>query len=139
MKVFIDTGAFLAISDKSDTHHKTAVSAYQNIVDQKASLYTSNYVIDETITLIRVRVSHTAAVAFIKNFEVSNIKVLKVAEREERMAKKIFIRYKDKCFSFTDCTSFVFIEGHSLDTVLSIDEHFEQYGYSHHVKHLLLQ
>lgn len=138
MKVFIDTGAFLAISDKSDTHHKTAVSAYQKIVDQKASLYTSNYVIDETITLIRARVSHTAAVAFIKNFEVSDIKVLRVAEKEERMAKKIFIRYKDKGFSFTDCTSFALIEGHSIDAVLSIDEHFEQYGYSHHVKHLLV-
>ncbi|MBI3814394.1 MAG: hypothetical protein HY279_08020 [Nitrospinae bacterium] len=33
MKVSIDAGAFLAISDKSDTHHKTAASVYQKIVD----------------------------------------------------------------------------------------------------------
>ena len=137
MKVFIDTGAFLAISDKSDTFHKKASSVFQETIEQKATLYTSNYVIDETITLIRARVSHRAAVAFLKGFDASNIKVFRVAEGDESSAKEVFIKYGDKEFSYTDCTSFVLIDKHSIDNILSLDEHFRQYHYRHTVKHLL--
>jgi len=51
MKVFIDTGVFLSISDKSDAFNKLVSSVYQRVVEQNAILYTSNYIIDETITL----------------------------------------------------------------------------------------
>ncbi|MEK6680744.1 MAG: hypothetical protein AABY79_02125 [Nitrospirota bacterium] len=52
MKVFIDTGAFLAISDKSDIFHELSATVYQKVVEQKAILYTSNYIIDETSPLL---------------------------------------------------------------------------------------
>ncbi len=139
MKVFIDTGAFLAIADKSDTFHEMAANVFQELAEQKAILYTSNYIIDETITLIRARVNHSAAVAFIKGLEASNIKVLHVTEKDEHSAKEIFIKYKDKDFSFTDCTSFTLIDKHSIDATLTLDEHFSHYGYKHGVKHLLVK
>ncbi len=129
MKAFIDTRAFLAIADKSDTFHELSATAYQKLVEQKTILYTSNYIIDETITLIRARVNHDAAVAFIKGLDASNIKILHVAEKDEHSAKEIFIKYKDKDFSYTDCTSFTLIDKHSIDAALSLDEHFSQYGY----------
>ncbi len=47
MKVFIDTGAFLAIADKSDMSHGVVTSIYQQVIEQRAVLYTSNYIIDE--------------------------------------------------------------------------------------------
>lgn len=104
MKVFIDTGAFLALADKADAFHKTATDVFQDVVQQKALLYTSNYIIDETITLIRAKVGHKAAVLFIKGISASNIKELRISEEDEGAAKEIFIKYKDKTFSFTDCT-----------------------------------
>ena len=139
MKAFIDTGAFLAIADKSDTFHELSAATYQRLVEQKAILYTSNYIIDETITLIRARVNHDAAVAFIKGFDASNIKVLHVTEKDEHSAKEIFIKYKDKDFSYTDCTSFILIDKYSIDAALSLAEHFNQYGYKHRVSHLLIK
>jgi predicted nucleic acid-binding protein len=139
MKAFIDTGAFLAIADKSDTFHELSATAYQKVVEQKAILYTSNYIIDETITLIRARVNHNAAVAFIKGLEISNIKVLHISEKDEQIAKEIFIKYKDKDFSYTDCTSFTLIDKYSLDAALSLDEHFSHYSYKHGVRHLLVK
>lgn len=137
MKVFIDTGVFLSISDKSDAFNKLVSSVYQRVVEQNAILYTSNYIIDETITLIRARVNHKAAVAFIKGFDISNIRVLRITEGDENSAREIFIKYKDKNFSYTDCTSFALIDKHSIDSILSFDEHFNQYTYKHTVKHLL--
>lgn len=139
MRAFIDTGAFLAIADKSDTFHEMAANILQELTEQKAILHTSNYIIDETITLIRARVNHNAAVAFIKGLEVSNIKVLHVSEKDEQIAKELFIKYKDKDFSYTDCTSFALIDKYSIDAALSLDEHFSQYGYKHKVSHLLIK
>ena len=101
MKVFIDTGAFLALADNSDFSHDFA-TVYKNILKQKAIVHTSNYVIDEVITLIRSRVGHDAAVAFIKGFEISKIHVLRITEIDENLAKNIFTKYRDKKFSFTD-------------------------------------
>lgn len=139
MKVFIDTGAFLAIADKSDMSHGVVTSIYQQIIEQRAVLYTSNYIIDETITLIRARVGHKAATLFINGFAASKIKVLWVTRSDEDIAKGIFIKYKDKEFSFTDCISFSLIDKYSIDGALSLDSHFNQYGYNHKVKHHLLK
>ena len=94
MKVFIDTGVFLSISDKSDAFNKLVSSVYKKVAEQNAVLYTSNYIIDETITLIRARVNHKAAVAFIKGFNISNIRMLRIAEGDENSAKEIFIKYQ---------------------------------------------
>jgi len=137
MKVFIDTGAFLALANKRDSLHELTATVYQETLEQNATLYTSNYIIDEAITLIRARVEHRAAVAFIKNLDISGIKVLRVTEADEHGAREIFIKYKDKEFSFTDCTSFSLIDKHSIDSILSLDAHFSQYSYKHTVKHLL--
>lgn len=137
MKVFIDTGAFLALADNSDFSHDFATSVYENILKQKAIVHTSNYVIDEVITLIRSRVGHDAAVAFIKGFEISKIHVLRITEIDENLAKNIFTKYRDKKFSFTDCTSFALIDRYVMNAVMSLDEHFGQYSYKHTVIHLL--
>lgn len=137
MKVFIDTGAFHALANKSDSLHELVVAVYQDIVDQNSSLYTSNYVIDETVTLIRARVSHKAAMVFMNGFDISRIRLLRVTEKDERVAKRIFSTYKDKEFSFTDCTSFALMDRYGINASLSLDKHFSQYGYKHSVKHLL--
>lgn len=137
MKVFIDTGAFLALANKPDSLHELTATVYQEAIEQNATLYTSNYIIDEAVTLIRARVGHRAAVAFIKSLDVSGIKVLRITEGDEHAAREIFIRYKDKEFSFTDCTCFALIDKHSIDAILSLDAHFSQYGYKHTAKHLL--
>ncbi len=137
MKVFIDTGAFLALANKSDSLHDLTATVYREAVDQNATFYTSNYVIDETITLVRARANHKAAVAFINSLDISRIKILRVADRDERTAKDIFIKYRDKDFSFTDCTSFALMDKHPINSALSLDKHFSQYSYKHTVKHLL--
>jgi hypothetical protein len=137
MKVFIDTGAFLALANKPDSLHELTATVYQEALEQNATIITSNYIVDETITLIRARVGHRAAVAFIKSLDVSGIKVLRITEGDEHSAREIFIKYKDKEFSFTDCTCFALIDKHSIDAILSLDAHFGQYGYKNTVKHFL--
>lgn len=129
MKVFLDTGAFLALADQDDNYHNSAKSIYADLLQSKARLLTSNFVLCETYTLIRFKVSHRAAVEFMKGFERTGTKILRVSEEIEQMAKAIFVRYNDKDFSFVDCTSFALIDHHRLDHAFAFDDHFRQYGF----------
>jgi predicted nucleic acid-binding protein len=44
-------------------------------------------------------------------------------------ARGLFFRYRDKEFSFTDCTSFVVMRQLKLREVLTTDHHFAQAGF----------
>lgn len=137
MKVFIDSSAFLAIVDSDDTCHTQVVPIFHEILTYGAQLFTSNFILDETYTLIRTRTDHRNSVKFLKNFESSGIIVLEVSREIETAAKNIFIRYKDKDFSFTDCTSFALIDAHKIDAVLAFDKHFKHYPYKRTVTYLV--
>ena len=129
MRVFLDTGAFLALADEDDDYHTAAKSIYTELLQSKAQLLTSNFVLSETYTLIRSKVSHQAAVEFMKRLDQTGIKVLRVSEAIEQTGKAIFVRYDDKDFSFVDCTSFALIDHHRLDQAFAFDGHFRQYRF----------
>jgi predicted nucleic acid-binding protein len=133
LKVFLDTGAFLALADEDDRYHIAAKSTYTELLQSKAQLLTSNFVLSETYTLIRSRVGHRAAVEFMKRLEQTGIKVLRVSEAIEQTAKAIFVRHDDKDFSFVDCTSFALIDHHRLDHAFAFDGHFRQYRFKRNV------
>jgi hypothetical protein len=67
LKVFLDTGAFLALADEDDEHHSSAKLTHTEILRSNAQLVTSNFVLNETYTLIRFKVGHYATVEFIKS------------------------------------------------------------------------
>jgi len=129
LRVFLDTGAFLALADEDDDHHAAAKPTYADLILSKAQLLTSNFVLSETYTLIRSKVSHQAAVEFMKRLDQTGIKVLRAGETIEQTAKAIFVRHDDKDFSFVDCTSFALIDHHRLDHAFAFDSHFRQYRF----------
>jgi predicted nucleic acid-binding protein len=93
------------------------------------SLITSNYVLDEIITLLKIRLGPTIAITFgqkLWNQEVSTL--VRITEEDEVSAWGIFRQYEDKGFSFTDCTSFALMERLEIHTVFAFDDHFVQYG-----------
>jgi predicted nucleic acid-binding protein len=131
LKVFLDSGAFPALADEDDKYHSVATSVYTELLQAKAQLLTSNFVLSETYTLIRFKVGHRAAVEFTKSF--AGIKILRASEAIEQTAKMVFVRYDDKDFSFVDCTSFALIEYHRLDHAFAFDSHYRQYRFKRHV------
>lgn len=55
MRLFLDTTAFVAMEDQDDENHRKAIDFRQKIgrsVTLFRKLYTSNYIIDETLTLL---------------------------------------------------------------------------------------
>ncbi len=130
MRLFVDTSAWLALNDKNDQYHNKAAVKSIEIKKHKIELITSEYIIDESITLIRYRVSHRAAVIFGDSLINSNIVTIIDVTGENRInAWEMFKKYEDKELSFTDCISFVLMKNLKLNKTFTFDEHFKQLGF----------
>ena len=124
--ILVDTGARYALLDKSDANHLAAVKFYGSLAHP---LVTSNYIADEVITLTRNRLGHNVAVEIgQKLWDESIATLIRVMPQDEKKAWEIFVKYYDKTFSFTDCTSFALMERIGITEVFAFDEHFTQYG-----------
>ncbi len=130
MRVFVDTSAWLALNDRNDQYHHKAVATSLEVKRQRIEFITSEYIIDESITLLRYRVSHKAAVIFGDSlFSSRIIRIEDVTENIRSTAWEMFRRYGDKELSFTDCTSFVLMKNIRLQRAFTFDEHFRQMGF----------
>ena len=92
-------------------------------------MVTSNYIVDEVITLSRNRLGYEVAVEIgQKLWDESIANLIRVIPQDEKKAWEIFVTYHDKTFSFTDCTSFALMERIGITEAFAFDEHFTQYG-----------
>ena len=124
--IFTDTSAWYAHIDKADADHAAAVELVKNL---KRPLITSNYVFDETLTLIKSRMGYQVAVNLGQKLWSQEVAGLaRVTEEDESRAWELFVQYEDKGFSFTDCTSFAIMERLKINTAFVFDDHFIQYG-----------
>jgi len=124
--IFVDTSAWYAMTDADDADHVVA-QAFIAALDRP--LLTSNFVIAETITLVRDRLGHAVAIQVGEQFRKKALaEIVRITEKDENAAWRIFARYRDKEFSFVDCTSFAVMERLKLNTAFAFDAHFEQYG-----------
>ncbi len=90
----------------------------------------TDFVLDETLTLIRVRLGLDAAETWWERVE-SSPRVLWEwidPQRAER-ARGWFFRWRDKPFSFTDCTSFAVMKEMRIRQSLTSDDHFRLAGF----------
>ena len=127
MKVFIDTGAFIALTDADDEYHQAAAAFYRNAKEKGTRFVTTNFVVCETINYLRARVSHRVAVLFREKLRKSGLtEIITVTPPVEEGAFDIFKRYSDNDFSFTDCTSFSVMKLLKLRRAFAFDRHFEQ-------------
>lgn len=128
-KIFVDASAWVAIFSKTDQNHKKAAAIFQELKSSKALLYTSDYILDETITTILVRSSHALSlIAGESLFSSEIIKVIHVCPEYLKPAWALYKKYDDKKFSFTDVTSFTIIKDLNIKKAFSFDSDFTKAG-----------
>jgi hypothetical protein len=128
--LFVDAAGWMTCADGADPDHASACAARDRWLEHQGLLITSDCVIDETLTLLRLRLGIDAAEAWWHTIASSRrvVRELVHEERAER-ARGLFFRYRDKDFSFTDCTSFALMRELRLKEALTTDRHFRQAGF----------
>lgn len=130
-EVFVDTGAWVAISDADDHYHATAAEFYMRALRHYRALVTTNLVIAETYVLIRRRSGHQPAIRFLDSVHRSR-RILKIYSNEslEEQAEDILRRYSDQDFSLTDAVSFAVMGQRSISEAFAFDRHFLAAGFT---------
>jgi uncharacterized protein len=124
--IFVDTSAWYALFNDRDVNFR---AANEILVSVREPLVTSDYVIDETLTLFRsrgedLRASKFGAEVIESGFAMS----VRISDDDFRQAWKIFQQFADKRWSFTDCTSRAVMERLGIVRAFAFDEHFRQFG-----------
>ena len=124
--IFVDTGAWFASAVPRSARYEAARSwTGENAI----ALVTSDYVIDETLTLLRARNEHEQALAFGKQIFAGELCVVEHVTRDDiNAAWQVFTKFSDKGWSFTDCTSKVIMERLGIKMAFAFDQHFRQFG-----------
>jgi hypothetical protein len=128
--VFVDTGGWMACADRADPAHAACISARDAALETGRILITTDFVVDETLTLIRFRLGLAAAHAWWQQIDGSaRLRWERVESDRFERARHLFLQYRDKDLSFTDCTSFTVMRELKVTTVITTDSHFRQVGF----------
>lgn len=128
--VFVDTSFFKAIIDEKDQFHQRAIEILEELKEKETNFTTSNFILDESFTLIRIKCGLKLALEFRKYLEESSIvlNIARVTVTDEAAAWEYFVKdWSD--LSFTDCVSFAMMKRLKIIQALAFDTHFKRAGY----------
>ena len=120
----------MSLADKADHFHMDCRKVRDDWLKKGGILVTSDYVIDETLTLIRMRLSIGAAERWwLQVAESPRLRCEWIDAARAEKARAWFFKWKDKSFSFTDCTSFIVMRELRIKNALTVDNHFAEAGF----------
>jgi len=129
--IFIDTGAFIARYLTRDQYHRQALVLWEKLRSSNQRCYTSNFVLDETLTLLGQRAGNSYAAQRARNIYTSEIlTIIRPTQDDETEAIELLKKYSDQRVSFTDCISFVLMHKNKLNVAFTFDSHFEMAGFT---------
>ncbi len=131
--LFIDTWGWLKLFGKRETRHKEVAQFYRSFRQEGRGAFTTDYVLDETITQLFLRLSFEQAREKYQKIEEARsagfLEVKWISPARFDMALQLRKKYDDKPdISFTDLSSMVVMQEFDLRDVLTGDAHFEHVG-----------
>lgn len=127
--VFIDTWGWIAMGYRKEPRHKEV----RELRARHIPVYTSDYILDEVITLLFRRESFKEAVQFFQaildSANQGYLSLVRITPEYFAEAWDLRRRFTDKpLISFTDLSSIVVMRDLQIMQVLTEDEHFLKVG-----------
>lgn len=120
----------MACADAADPAHARSCEARDAALEAGQTLVTTDFVADETLTLIRLRLGIAAAEAWWQQVDRSpRVRWERVDSALFERARQLFFQHRDKALSLTDCTSFTVMREFRLTHALTTDRHFRHVGF----------
>jgi predicted nucleic acid-binding protein len=135
MGLFLDTGFYCGLVDHEDEHSGRSLELLKLLKSGRyGQIYTSNYVMAETATLIAIRTNRNPNyLQAVRDLFVGN-NVLAILLRanlvEDNEAWKLFVKINsekksEKVISYIDCTNIIISQSHNIKNIVSFDPHFD--------------
>jgi len=133
MSLFVDTWGWLTLRDRREARHEEVKTYFQEALQQPGSIYTTDYVLTETLTLLFKRLPFENAWEGYQQIESARrndfLDLVWIGGDRFDEALRLRRRYSDKPdISFTDLTSMVVMEELELRDGLTGDARFEHVG-----------
>jgi len=130
--IFVDTSAWYALEVEDDENHASARALREELRKGRyGALLTSDYVLDEAVTLLRMRKGAEPSFRFAhKVFRSKSVSVVWIDRPIFEAALKLLGERQDKRWSLTDCTSFVIMDQLRVKQAFAFDENFRQAGFT---------
>jgi predicted nucleic acid-binding protein len=129
--IFVDTSAWYATEVEDDVNHEPASKFLSEVASGKHGVsITTDYVLDETLTLLRSRRDLETACSFIGKIRKSkSVRIIWVDEKSFEKALDLFGKSDGKSWSLTDCTSFALMRELLMQSAFTFDGHFREAGF----------
>jgi predicted nucleic acid-binding protein len=126
--LFVDTSAWFAYFLPTDPYHQSVRKCF---LTGDGPLVTTDYCIDETLTLLIARGElRRASEAGHALFEASIVQLYFGTPAQIGRAWIVFQQRAATGWSFTDCTSKVVTDELGVTMAVALDKHFQQFGIS---------
>lgn len=131
-QIFVDTSAWLAYYLSDETNHIRVKSIIKRLLKERSIVFTSNDVIDETVTRLIKTTNSRVVAQFIKviseNISKNNLTQLWVDEQIQTEAFELVEKFSEHKLSLTDATTIALAKKNSIDSVISLDSDFRKVG-----------
>ena len=129
--IFVDSGAWIALLDQADGHHaKARAFATELSHGRHGRLVTTDYVLDEAATYLRLHARSSALIQFRSILEGSDsVELFWTTPARFWAAWDMLAGRDDRRWSLTDCVSFVTMESLGIRSAFAFDSDFAQAGF----------
>lgn len=131
-KIFVDSSAWIAFAAEKEPRHVVVVQTVKQCLERGDLLFTSNDVVDETITRLIYTVGYQKASLFLKyfleNLKKNTLRQLWTDEQVQMEAFGLVEKFAEHKFSLTDATTVVLMKRFHIETILTLDSDFAKIG-----------
>ena len=127
----MDTSGFYALLVEGDHMHSRARAILERAAHGRGRFVTTDYVLDETATLLKARGHGNQAAALFETIFASRACRVEWMDPDAfAQSIRFFLKHHDQDWSFTDCFSFQIMRALGLRDALTTDAHFRQAGFN---------
>jgi len=122
--IFIDANYFCGFNNRRDTLHEKSKQVFKILRQQEHTLYTSNFIIAEALTVLSQRAGKEVGLKFGQDiFGIfSPIKILRTDKKTDLESFNIFKKIKSKDISFVDATNLALMQKYKISYFLTFDQ-----------------
>jgi predicted nucleic acid-binding protein len=129
-EIFIDSSGFFAMLASDEDRHAAAAKIVATAQKRKRGFVTTDYVLDETATLLKARRKNQLVLQLFDRLDKSQACRIEWTDSDRfHDVRTFFLKHSDQEWSFTDCLSFCVMSELRLRDALTKDAHFEQAGF----------